>query len=166
MSHGVSFGFDLTVQDVYLGIKEQLEHTASDKSTDHSFVKAATDDVIIVVKADPSNPTALYKRIRGLCVKLDLEAQKVGLSFENDKSMLLLPPGWAPPDDRSLLPTLLEVRSDTIDDINKQGMEIVGCAIGSAKYCENLNRCTHRPLQNCFSTAWLQPQPTKSSLSP
>jgi len=169
-----SFGFDLTVQDVYLGIKEQLEHTASDKSTDHSFVKAATDDVIIVVKADPSNPTALYKRIRGLCVKLDLEAQKVGLSFENDKSMLLLPPGWAPPDDRSLLPTLLEVRSDTIDDINKQGMEIVAQldqrSIVSAsskppsKRCYrtlvNLNRCTHRPLQSCFSTAWLQPQPT------
>jgi len=32
-----------------------------------------------------------------LCTKLDLEADKVGLSFDNDKAQLLLPPGWALP---------------------------------------------------------------------
>ena len=85
-----SFGFTLTVQDAYFSVKEQLDMTAVDKSTDHSFLKAATDDVIVVIEADPSNPAALYKRVRGLCVKLNVEADKVGLSFDNDKAQLLL----------------------------------------------------------------------------
>jgi hypothetical protein len=134
-----SFGFDLTVHDAYLGVKEQLERTATDKSTDHSFLKAATDDVLIAIKADPANPMSLYKRVRGLCIKLDFEAERVGLSFENDKATLLLPPGWAPPDDRTQLPPpgLLEIRSDTIEDVHSQGMEVVGCPIGSVRYCKN-----------------------------
>jgi len=136
-----SFGFDLPVQDPYLAIKEQLEHTAADK-TDYSFIKSAkTDDVLLVLKADPANPNALYSRIRGLDKKLDMEATKVGLSFRNDKGQVLLPPGWAPPDDTSLL-TPLDIRSDVIEDVHKQGMEIVGCPVGSPAFCKNFVRRT------------------------
>ena len=78
-----SFGFALTVQDAYLNVKEQLDRTALDKTTDYSFLKAATDDVIIAIKADPSNRAALYKRVRGLVTKLNLEAETVGLSTTN-----------------------------------------------------------------------------------
>ena len=59
-----SFGFALTVQDSYLSVKKQLELTAINKTTDHSFLKAATDDVILVIKADPLQPEKLYKRVR------------------------------------------------------------------------------------------------------
>ena len=89
-----SFGFDLTVHDVYLGVKEQLERMIVDKTSDHSFVKAATDDVIVVMKADKANPEALYKRVRAVSAVLHTEASRVGLSFENDKGQILLPPEW------------------------------------------------------------------------
>ena len=53
--------------------------------TDYSFIKCATDDVIIILKADPAKPDALYSRIRGLDKKLDMEAAKVGLSFQTTR---------------------------------------------------------------------------------
>jgi hypothetical protein len=154
-----SFGFDLTVHDAYLGVQEQLEHTALDKTTDHSFVKGATDDVVIVIKADPANPTDLYKRVRALSLKLDLEAEKVGLSFENEKSTLLLPSGWPPPEDRKLLPALLDIRSDVLEDVHKQGMEIVGCPIGSARFCKNfVEKTLNSMLKDKDDLAQLHPQ--------
>lgn len=136
-----SFGFALTVQDAYLSLKEQLEVTAENKATDFSFIKAATDDVIVVVKADASNPDGLYKRVRGLCTKLDLEAAKVGLSFDNDKAQLLLPRGWIPPVDPAVLPRL-DVRSDVLTDLTRQGTEIVGAPVGSDKFCKQFVKKT------------------------
>ena len=91
-----SFGFALTVQDSYLSVKEQLELTAINKTTDRSFLKAATDDVILVIKADPLQPEKLYKRVRGLTTKLNLEAEKGDLSFNNNKAQLFVPQGWTP----------------------------------------------------------------------
>ena len=137
-----SFGFTLTVQDAYLSVKEQLDMTAVDKSTDHSFLKAATDDVIVVIKADPSNPAALYKRVRGLCVKLNVEADKVGLSFDNDKAQLLLPQEWTPPADPAALPPRLGVKYDTATSVHQQGMEIVGCPLGSELFCKSFVKTT------------------------
>ena len=129
------------MQDTYLSVKEQLETTALDKTSDHSFLKAATDDVIIVIKPDPANREALYKRVRGLCSKLDLEAAKVGLSFDNDKAQLLLPQGWSPPTDPTALPRLT-VKSDVIPDVLQQGIEIVGCPVGSDRFCKHFVKKT------------------------
>ena len=153
-----SFGFALTVQDAYLGVQEQLRHTSLDKNTDHSFIKAATDDVILVVKADADNPNAFYKRIRGLGVKLGLEARKIGLSFENDKAQLLLPPGWSPPADPSLLPKI-DIRSDVLPNVHQQGMEVVGCPIGSPAFCKSFVRKTVKSmLANSHELTQLHPQ--------
>jgi hypothetical protein len=154
-----SFGFDVTVHDAYLGLKEQLERTTTDKSNDHSFVKGATDDVVIAIKADPTNPTTFYKRVRSLCVKLDWEAEKVGLSFENDKGTLLLPPGWPPPDDRTQLSAMLDVRSDVSADVHAQGMEIVGCPVGSERFCKNFVKNNLKAmLKNTDELTQLHPQ--------
>ena len=154
-----SFGFSLTVQDAYLNVKEQLERTALDKSTDHSFLKAATDDVIIVIKSDPANPAALYKRVRGLCTKLNLEAERVGLSFDNDKAQLLLPQGWSAPADPLALPTRLDVKFDTAAEVRGQGMEIVGSPIGSELFCKNFIRTTLKSMvQHNKDLAQVHPQ--------
>ena len=75
-----------------------------------------------------------YKRVRGLCKKLDIEAEKVGLSFNNDKAQLLLPSGWSRPD-AGVLPEL-DIRTDVCEDFEKQGMEIVGCPVGSEDFCK------------------------------
>ena len=87
-----------------------------------------------------ANPDILYSRIRAIDTTLGNEAAKVGLSFENDKAQLLFPKGWLPPEDRSLLPHSLDFRSDVLEDITKQGMEVVGCPVGSKAFCTSFVR--------------------------
>ena len=90
-----SFGFAITTQDTYESVEEHIKLTGTPEK---SFIKAATDDVIMVIKADEVHKEAFYKRVRGLCQKLDIEADKVGLTFNNYKAQLLLPSGWTRPD--------------------------------------------------------------------
>ena len=85
------FAFALTVQDLYESIKRSFL-----RARDGSCIKAATDDVIIVLKADPSNQEALYAKVNDICADLKTGGAKVGLSFSNDKALLLLPKDWAP----------------------------------------------------------------------
>jgi hypothetical protein len=53
-----SFAFALTVQDLYQDISAMLS-----RRRDGSCIKAATDDVLIILKADRSNERALYALI-------------------------------------------------------------------------------------------------------
>ena len=122
-----SFAFALTVQDPYLSVQEFLDRTVNRESevADSSFIEAATDDVLVLIKADPSNPKQLYSRVRGACVTLDLHAEEVGLSFKNEKAHLLLPKGWMHPAPAEDLPDL-DVYCDTSDLVERQGIEIWG----------------------------------------
>jgi hypothetical protein len=86
-----SFAFALTVQDLYESIKRSFL-----RARDGSCIKAVTDDVIIVLEADPSNQEALYAKVNDICADLKTGGAKVGLSFSNDKALLLLPKDWAP----------------------------------------------------------------------
>ena len=87
----VAWGADS--HDPYLALQEQLDRTRlEDCKNDYSFVKGATDDVIVGIKAHKSKPKALFSRVRAVCGKLEMEAEGIGLSFENDKRQLLLPP--------------------------------------------------------------------------
>lgn len=95
--------------------------------------------MVFAIKADPTNPAAFYKRVRAVCTKLGLEAEKVGLTFENEKAQILLPPDWAPPDDLTQLPGL-QIRSNCLEDVQLQGMVVVGSPVGSDKFCRNFVR--------------------------
>jgi hypothetical protein len=120
-----SFAFALTVQDPYLDLQEQLNHSLDDKTlSDGSFVKAATDDCLVVIKADPTNRHRFYRRVRAACVMLEVVGERVGLSFDNDKAQLLIPKGWDLPENEAL--PGLQIRSDTLPEIRLQGIEIVG----------------------------------------
>ena len=67
-------------------------------------------------------------------MKIDLEAEKVGLSFDNDKSQLLLPKGWTAPNPELL--RNIEIRTDVSLSKDMQGMEVVGTPIGSKGFCK------------------------------
>src|SRR4051812_19750427 len=51
----------------------------------------------------------------------------------NDKAQVLMPQGWSLPE-RGLLPDVFEVRSDTCVEVPLQGMEVVGCPVGSKAF--------------------------------
>ena len=156
-----SFGFALTTQDPYEELKVQIDRTAidADDGEDVSFIKSATDDVIMVLKPNAEDKKVLFKRVRGVCGKLDLEAEKVGLSFVNDKAQLLLPPGWEIPADRSLLPPHLNVKSDALADVQCQGIEVVGSPVGSKLFCESfVNKSLKSMLEQNDNILSIHPQ--------
>ena len=72
-----SFAFALTVQDLYESIKRGFL-----RARDGSCIKAATDDVIIVLKADSSNQKALYAKVNDICTALKIGGAKVGIFFQ------------------------------------------------------------------------------------
>ena len=153
-----SFGFDLTGQDTYEAVKEQIERTCEKNSNDLPFIKSATDDVILVIKADPAHPEKLYSRVRGLCTKLDIEAEKIGISFDNDKAHLLMSPGWATPA-ASELPARLKIRSDDHLLVDRQGIEVVGSPVGSRAYCQQYVRSSLKQmLQHSNNLEHIHPQ--------
>ena len=71
--------------------------------------------MVIAIKAQKSKPEALYRRVRGVCAKLEMEAKEIGLTFDNDKKQLLLPPGWDVPVFMSELPPI-DIRSDILEE--------------------------------------------------
>ena len=81
-----SFAFALTVQDLYETIRSTASH-----ADERSCIKAATDDIVVVLKPTLTNEKHLYYHIREVCTVLEEEARKVGLSFTNDKAQVLLP---------------------------------------------------------------------------
>jgi hypothetical protein len=112
-----SFGFALTVQDFYETVSRHLARLKNG-----SCIKAATDDVIAVLKV--STEEELCASVRNICGLMNDGASDVGLSFANHKALLLLPKGLSlkRPD---LLPTGLGLRSNTFEDSKLRGMEIV-----------------------------------------
>src|SRR4051812_8967068 len=127
-----SFAFALTVQDLYQDISSLLS-----RRRDGSCIKAATDDVLIILKADRANERALYDLIDKVWSKVKSGAEKLGLSFTNDKAQLLLPKGWVPTSLSSSLPSGVLLRSDTFTEPALKGMEIVGSPVGSPDFCSN-----------------------------
>jgi hypothetical protein len=122
-----SFAFGLTVQDHYEELSDHLQ-----LKDDGSCIKAATDDVIIVLKGKMDDETALYRSVTEVRDLLNSAVDKIGLTFINDKEQLLLPKDWNPRAD--LLPPEMHknaIRSSRLEDIKLQGMEIVGTPIGS-----------------------------------
>ena len=59
-----SFGFDVTAHDAYVGVQDQLDRTHLEgQKDDFSFVKTATDDVLVAIKAHKSKPKLLFSRV-------------------------------------------------------------------------------------------------------
>ena len=100
-----------------------------------SCIKSATDDVLIVLKADPDDQKLLYTQINEICSVMEVESKHVGLSFANDKRQVLLPKNWEP--QPNLLVPGIHVLSNTFEDFKRQGMEIVGAPIGSHAFCSH-----------------------------
>ena len=99
---------------------------------DGSFVKAAMDDCILVIRADKTNQALLFDRVERALGLLNKHARLLGLNFANDKAQLLLPRDWVPPTER--LAVGVQVRSNTLEDVYSQGIEVVGCPIGSLAF--------------------------------
>jgi Reverse transcriptase (RNA-dependent DNA polymerase) len=146
-----SFGFALTVQDLYETVAKQLA-----RAKNGSCIKAATDDVIVVLKA--TTEKELFTNISGISDLMNKGASKVGLSFENSKALLLLPK-----DNRftrtDWLPSGIGLRSNTFVDPKLRGMEIVGAPVGSADFCSNFVTTTlDTMLRHSESLLKLHPQ--------
>jgi hypothetical protein len=135
-----SFGFALTVQDLYESVSKQLSRVR-----DGSCIKAATDDVLVVLKAPTQQELAM--RVTNVCELMTSGAKQLGLSFANQKALLLLPK-----DMRftcsDLLPTGLALRSNTFEDPKLRGVEIVGSPVGSADFCAAFRIYTHQDVKS------------------
>ena len=68
-----------------------------------------------------------------ICDLLAKGAANLGLSFTNDKAQLLLPKDWIP--SNGSLPSGIELRSNTFEDVKLRGIEVVGCPVGSPDFC-------------------------------
>ena len=117
----------------------------------------------MVIKVDEVHKEAFYKRVSGLCKKLDIEAEKVGLTFNNYEAQLLRPSGWTRPD-VGVLPNL-DIRTDTCVDVEMQGMEIVGCLVGLDDFCKRYVRSTLKSmLDHSSSLLSIHPQAAVKTL--
>ncbi len=147
-----SFAFALTVQDFYENIRARTL-----QARDGSCIKAATDDIVVVLKADAADEKALYSKVKEVLTVLHTDSQKVGLSFANDKAQFLLPKGWTPIPD--LLPAGVSVFSTTSADPKLQGMEIVGAPVGSDAFCRLfVEKTLDRMLRESEALVKLHPQ--------
>ena len=125
---------------------------------DGSCIKAATDDIVIFLKANPGREAELSAKIVTVLELVNRGAGKVGLSFDNDKAMLLLPKDWVQTDD-ALLPPGLTVRSNTFADPSLRGIEVVGAPVGSADFCSTFVQTTlNEMLLDAESLLELHPQ--------
>jgi hypothetical protein len=135
-----SFGFALTVQDLYESVAKQLA-----RAGDGSCIKAATDDVLVILK--PSTQQELALRVSNVCEIMTNGAKQLGLSFANQKALLLLPKDMC--FTRSdLLPTGLALRSNVFEDPKLRGMEIVGSPVGSTDFCADFVESTLTKMLN------------------
>ena len=147
-----SFAFALTVQDLY----ESVRSTAS-RAGRGSCLKAATDDVVVVLKADPEDEKMLYHHINEVCSNLEEKSQKVELSFTNDKAQVLLPKNWQPRPD--LLPPGIAILSNTLEDPKLRGMEVVGAPVGAPEFCSAfVEKTWKRMLRESETLAQMHPQ--------
>ena len=147
-----SFAFALTVQDLYETIRSTASHAG-----EGSCIKAATDDIVVVLKPTLANEKHLYYHIREVCTVLDEEARKVGLSFTNDKAQVLLPKDWVPKPE--LLPPGIVILSNTSDDPKLRGMEIVGAPVGAPEFCSAfVAKTLNQMLRESESLVKLHPQ--------
>src|SRR6185312_15497958 len=81
-----SFSFALAVQDLYETLQNFLDMSGTDASApDGSFVKAAMDDCIFVLRAGGGGEEAFYRRVARVVGLIDKGGEKIGLSFVNDK---------------------------------------------------------------------------------
>ena len=148
-----SFGFGHTIQPTYLDVDKYLSGFR-----DGSCIKAATDDVIICLKATPGQEAELHSRISKVVSIINKGAQRVGLTFTNDKAQLLYPKDWVPGDTTDL-PAGLALRSNTFADSSLRGMEVVGSPVGSLDFCLNFIKSTlQEMLNNAASLVELHPQ--------
>ena len=122
-----SFGFALTVQDMYETVYKKIS-----ASRDGSCIKCATDDVIVLLKV--ADEAELSAKVGEVMTCLGIEAEKVGLSFVNDKAQLLYPKDMRATSDVALPPGI-SVRSNLFSNPALRGMEIVGAPIGSPEFC-------------------------------
>jgi len=133
-----SFAFGLTTQDHYEATYSFLTHGG--RESDGSCMKAATDDVVVIVKATKilaNSEEIFYRRIGKIRTVLNSAEEKLGLTFLTDKEELLLPRDWTLREE--FLPAGLRkesVRSNTFEDTKLQGMEIVGAPVGSVAFCK------------------------------
>jgi hypothetical protein len=130
-----SFGFGLTVQDAYEDVARFLL-----LERDGSCIKAATDDIVIFLKAHKGRGAALHAKVVAVLDLVNKGAGRVGLSFANDKAQLLLPKDWTLAD--VSLPIGLAVRSNTFEDPGLRGMQVVGTPVGSADFCSTFVQTT------------------------
>ena len=93
------------------------------------------------IKVDPGDKKVLYSKVAEVRSILQNGGGEVGISFQNDKGMLLLPKDWEPPDPM-VVPGLV-LRSNTFADPSLQGMEIVGAPVGSVDFCSS-SKCCHQ----------------------
>jgi len=134
-----SWGFGITIQDLYEEVQRILDSSSvlPDGSPDHSFIKAATDDAVVLIRADPDKRDALFERVTLVNGVMKKEAELIGLQYpsvpDTAKSVLLLPRGWEPPAEGAV-PSNLAVVSDMDPDFTRQGIVIAGAPIGSADF--------------------------------
>ena len=146
-----SFVFALTLQDLYEQVQKMLL-----TQRDGSCIKAATDDVIMFIKADPLKKKSLEIAVKRLCATLREGGKRLGVSFDNDKAQCLLPQGWCQADVN--LPGI-KIYSDKAPSLAEQGIEVVGVPVGSQAYCSRtINKKIDEMLSNCESLTQLHPQ--------
>ena len=90
------------------------------RERDGSCIKAATDDIVIFLKAHPDREAELHAKITKVLEIVNEGARKVGLTFANDKAQVLMPKDWVPTGGVSL-PAGLTVRSNTFADSSLRG---------------------------------------------
>lgn len=126
-----SFAFALTVHDTYQRVQKCLDET-SEGVSDGSFVKAAMDDCLVVLRCEAGGGAVFAERVLKVLLLLRRCGGAVGLSFENSKAQLLLPKNWE--GSVSEFPAGLAIRSVVHTDVSLQGIEVVGAPIGSQAF--------------------------------
>ena len=146
-----SFGFALTAQDLYEDVRAIVS-----RDKDGSCIKTATDDVVVIIKADDEQ--ALSVKVLKVWHAIEQGAGKIGLSFKNDKAQLLLPKDMVK-SDRVCFPSGILLRSNTFADPALRGMEIVGTPVGSLDFCSRfVEKTIDKMLLDSESLMQLHPQ--------
>jgi hypothetical protein len=146
-----SFAFALTVQDMYESISGVIA-----RFKDGSCIKTATDDVVVVLRANEEKE--LSAKVNTVCKLLVEGGAKVGLSFSNDKALLLLPKDMSL-SCADIFPPGIALRSNTFEESKLRGIEIVGAPIGSPDFCAAFVRKTlAKMLHQSESLLKLHPQ--------
>ena len=128
------------VQDLYESVQDFLKFSGSDRAIpDRSCVKAATDDCIVILRAEPGKREQFYKRVDSVVKMMRTGGESLGLTFVNKKSQILLPKGW---DSEFDVVAEVDTRSELYTDKDLQGMIVVGAPIGSLAFRRSLRSKT------------------------